>query len=390
MLSTSDSSIPTLLKSSPSIQSVNKVLMEWNHNSFYQRINTGCYLTTYSSTYDPTNADKAYDDASSYQFFESGGETTVTNTSTTSNSSTVRITNSTGITVGMRVSGESIPVDTYVSAITTVAGTVADITISKNTSGVIPSGTNMSFSSYKVVKDIEREKLTPASSMFLSNRPDPGIVNLVSYKKGSEIIPVENLKIGNFGDIYGQDRKDRVYPIAESSSFKYWNSIRNIKSLNIISTVGISDSSSAITHAAPFTVYEDSFYVNKITVKTQKYDGNYPVSFKVEYLPHGSNTWTTALSLTNSAELSDGILNIYYNGSSWSTTKYASNKFTTIDTNTIKMRGIRFSITKMSAARIPAEVIEISPRLVLDVSDYASSFKYSKALSNSSYGMPVS
>ncbi|WP_371078980.1 hypothetical protein, partial [Salmonella enterica] len=157
--------------------------------------------------------------------------------------------------------------------------------------------------------------LTPISSIFTPNRPDPGIVNLVSYRKGSSVIPLENIKMGNFGSVYSGTVADRVYPIGKNSGFKYWNSVRKIKSSNTMATVGISNGSNAITHAAPFVVYSDSFYSNKIVVKTQKYDGNYPVRFKVEYLPHGSTTWTTAAdySASDTAVLSDGILEISYN-----------------------------------------------------------------------------
>jgi hypothetical protein len=367
-----------------SIESLSKATIEINYNSIYEKLNSGCYLATYSSTYDSTNANGAYDTGASFQFFNGTGvDTTMT---ASANSSTITVASATGISTGMRVIGDFIPADAYV---TNVSGTT--VTISPNTSGTISAGTPVSFFSYKIAEDKERNALTPLSSIFTPNRPDAGIVNLVAYRKGSSVIPLENLKIGNLGSIYNGTASDRVYPISKNSSFKYWNSLRRVKSSNVISTVGLSNGSNVITHAAPFAVYTDSFYANKIVVKTQKYDGNYPVRFKVEYLPNGSNTWTTAAdySASDTSVLSDGKLEIFYNGSSWSTTPYASTKFTSATTDAIYMRGVRLSITKMSKTRIPAEVIEISPRLVLNVTDYTMSFDYSKAIANTSYGMPV-
>ena len=385
MLTTTDLSIPDLFKSAPSIESISKVTMEWNYNSFIQKSNTGCYLSTYSSTYDSTNADSAYDSGSSYQFFDVGGVSTTMTAS--ANSSTITVASNTGISTGMRISGTNIPVDSYVTNINSTT-----ITISNNTAATISAGTPVAFSTYKTVVDSDRQKYTPIDSIFSSNRPDPGIVHLVSHRRGSEIIPLESIKVSNFGNVYSGTVNDRVYPISGVSSFKYWNSVRKIKSSNIMTTVGVSNGSNIITHAAPFTVYDTSFYANKLVVKTQKYDGNYPTRFKVEYLPDASTTWTTAVdySASDTSVLSDGILEIYFNGTSWSTTPYESNKFTSATTNAINMRGVRLSITKMSNPRIPAEVIEISPRLVLDITDYAISFNYTKALSDSSYGMPVS
>lgn len=383
MLSTTDTSILDLFKSSPSIESLSKATMEWNYNSFYQKSKSGCYLSTYSSTYDSTNSDSAYDDGASYQFFDVGEVSTTMSAS--ANSSTITVASETGISIGMRVRGQSIPTDTYVTNIVSKT-----ITISANTAAAISLGTPVLFLTYKTAIDKERSELTPLSSIFLPNRPDPGIINLVSYRKGSSVIPLENIKMGNFGNVYNGSIADRVYPISKSSSSRYWNSVRKIKNSNIMTTVGLSNSSNLITHAAPFIVYEDSFYMNKIVVKTQKYDGNYPVSFVVEYLPHGSNTWTAAATYTNSSVLSDGTLELYYDKTSaWTTTKTLSNSFIA-NSDFVRIRGLRLSVTKMSKSRVPLEVIELSPRLILDVTDYTMSFSYSKTISNTSYGIPVS
>lgn len=422
------------------------------------------------NTYYSTN-NGYYDDGTAYKLFESNAvETTMTQT--TPASYTIVVNSATGITEGMKVVGESLPINTYVTGISG-----ATISINNPTSAAIPALTKVSFFSYKSVIDKERYLLTPLSSIFTPNRPNPGVVNLTAYRKGSAPIPLENIKMGNFGSVYNGTLTDRVYPMSKNSNFKYWNSLRQTKNLNVLSTVGLSDSSTQIiTHAGPFTVYKSPFYANKIVIKTQKYDSNYPVSFNVEYLPYDlttvnissvartdqlsgvwtkiqfttsaphnfkpgdyitttisgggagyefttqqlitdvptsttfkiaatnptittgtgtvtrvlNSTWSTAATFTDSTTLSDGILELYYDGTNWTTTATTTNKFTSSDVVAVRMYGIRLSITKMSANRIPAEIIEISPRLILDITDYVTSFNYEKSISSSSYGMPVS
>jgi hypothetical protein len=220
----------------------------------------------------------------------------------------------------------------------------------------------------------KRNYLNPISSIFSVNRPDPGIVNLVAHS-GASILPARNLKVGNFGNASGGTRLDRIYPMSKSSKFKYWNSVKQVNDGGSLITVGVSQSNGAIENASPFVVYEDSFYVNKIVVKTQKYNG-YPLEFKIEYLPHASTTWTTAITVTGSENpdhLSDGKLEIYYNGTSWSTTKSVASQLEN-PTDSVRIYGLRLSVSKMSTGTVPLEVIEISPRLEIDISDYVMSF----------------
>ena len=371
-----------ILNKDASISSSHKITLEWNYNNFLRKTSYGCYKTDYNTAYQSDNSSSYYDNGLSKQLFETDGLDT-TMTQLTAGSSTITVVSATGIVNGMKVSGESIPADTYV---TNVSGTT--ITISNSTAEVIVYGTPVYFYNYRIEDDYYREKYTPILSIFEPNRPDPGIINLVSYRKGSEIIDSEKLKTGNFGSANSGVLEDRVYPISTTAPYRYWNSLRNVVSSNLLSLVGVSASNSSISYAAPFVVYNDSFWSNKIVVKTQKYSG-YPVSFKVEYLPHGSNTWTTAMQFTDSATMSDGKLEIFYNGSSWSTTKYEATQLLGTPTDSIKMRGIRFSVTKMSAARVPLEVIEISPRLLADISSYTTSFDTQKSLMKTSYGIPV-
>ena len=253
-----------ILNKDASIDSSHKITLEWNYNSFLRKTSYGCYKTDYNTAYQSDNSSSYYDNGLSKQLFETDGLDT-TMTQLTAGSSTITVASATGIVTGMKVSGESIPADTYV---TNVSGTT--ITISNSTAESITSLTPVYFYNYRIEDDYYREKYTPILSIFEPNRPDPGIINLVSYRKGSEIIDSEKLKAGNFGSANSGTLEDRVYPISTTAPYRYWNSLRNVVSSNLLSLVGVSASNSSISYAAPFVVYNDSFWSNKIVIKTQK------------------------------------------------------------------------------------------------------------------------
>lgn len=235
-----------------------------------------------------------------------------------------------------------------------------------------------------VQDDKNREKYTPLLSVFEPNRPDPGILHLTAYRKGTELVDPDILKVSNFGNIAYGTRTERVYPIYKNSLFKYWNSVRQIDNGSV---VGLSSADNSIQYASVFAIYEDTMKVNKIVIKTQKYSG-YPKTFKVEILNAAGNTWTPIYSGTN---MTTGILELYYNNSVWSTTKSELSTFISpASTQVITTKGIRFSVTEMSDINIPLELIEISPRLICDVSDYVMSFDKKTQLSQNSVGLPIS
>ena len=360
--------------------------MEFNYNNLVEKQNYGCYLgTTYSSSYESANGSKYYDSGNRYKFFEKGG---VQKSMSGTSGNTITVNNNTGISIGMRASGEKIPADTYVTNINSTT-----ITLSKNIAGTISAGTSVTFYEFLTAEDTATNAYSPLSSVFEQNRPDPGIINLFAYRKGSSIISSERLKVGNFGSANNGARTDRVYPIYKESKFRYWSSVRQVISNNIPTVIGLSAATSpyTISNAAPFIVYSQSFNINKITIKTQKYQG-YATTFKVEYLLDGQTTWTSPASLqfTDSSVLSTGKLNLYYNGSTWSTTETSATQLVSSATDSIKICGIRLSVSKMSAGNIPLEVIEISPRLQIDVSDYVTGFDKSSSIEASISGVPAS
>jgi hypothetical protein len=264
--------------------------------------------------------------------------------------------------------------------------------------------------------DIDRIKYTPLKDIFKTNRPNPGIVHGVAntklvYDAYAGNYPDGKPKAGTPKPINGDgdslaitrifnliSEDTRVYPISKNSPFKYWSSIRKKNG----TTIGVSSSTEssgeyAISNASPFIIYEDTIYVNKIVVKTQKHQG-YAKTFKIQGLISG--TWTDLYTATNLNVLQDGVLNIYHQGGGvWSeytavidapnekvVTSFSKSS---LDSNIVSLKGIRFLVQKMSQPSIPVEVIELSPRLVADITNNVTSLDIRSSVGNSAYGLPI-
>ena len=177
---------------------------------------------------------------------------------------------------------------------------------------------------------------------------------------------------------------------------------------------GISDSRTGrIANANPFVVYESpltssaSQYTdhpvacNKIVIKVQNHL-SVPNKFEVETLISGS--WQTAypVASSSSADWNKGILNLYFNSGSWTKTPSHVddiNQLTSASpTELRRIKGIRLKLDEMTLVRgkdsslSPAslEIIEISPRLQVNLTDYVESFNFSTSLGDStSFGLPI-
>lgn len=234
----------------------------------------------------------------------------------------------------------------------------------------------------------DRLKVSPLKECFKPNRPDAGLVHAIAQTGYDKRLVSNNsyIKQANFSN-----SQTRLYPVSSESSFKYWNSYRSLNNNN----VGISNSSLVIQNANPFVVYSNSFKANKITIKTQK-DKGYPTKFKIQYLDT-SNNWITAVDTTESSTSTygqDGKLEISYDGSNWyfinslNAQSYLT-EFTDSTTQAVTMKGIRFLVYEMSTAYTPLELIEISPRLVIDMTSYVMSFSINSSIGDSQYGLPL-
>lgn len=247
--------------------------------------------------------------------------------------------------------------------------------------------------------DTDRIKYTPLKDIFKTNRPNPGIIHGVRNKAlANRAIngDGDSLSITRIFNLLSEDT--RLYPISKNSPFKYWSSIRKKNG----AVIGISSSTAvsgeyAITDASPFIIYENTIYVNKIVVKTQKHQG-YATSFKIQ--GRISGTWTDLYTSTNSKVLENGVLNIYHQGagvwSEYTAVIDAPNEKTvtsfsksSLDSNIVSLTGIRFLVQKMSAPSIPVEVIELSPRLVADITNSVTNLDIRSSVGNSAYGLPI-
>ena len=144
----------------------------------------------------------------------------------------------------------------------------------------------------------------------------------------------------------------RLYPISKDSVFKYWSSGRGLYP----NTVGISARDYTINYAAPYIEYSDPIYINKVSIKTQHHLG-YATAFSIDVKTSTSNSsWTTIYKQSSSKKLSDGQLEIYYDGSTWSVYSRAIDQpdeeaiidFSKNNSKTVKIYGLRFIAKKMS------------------------------------------
>lgn len=247
--------------------------------------------------------------------------------------------------------------------------------------------------------DTDRIKYTPLQDVFKINRPDPGIIHVVGNDVGGDI-PIngdgDSLAITRIFNLISEDT--RVYPISGEASFKYWNSFRWIydAATSSVKKIGFSAADKTIDGAKPFIKYKENINVNKIVIKTQKHLGH-PTDFTIDGFISGS--WVTLKSYASSTALADGILKIYYDKATNTWEDYvpaidAPNEkvltdFSLAGTSTKLLKGLRLNVTKMSVSNIPLEVIEISPRLIADITNSVIDLSVNSSIGNSSYGLPI-
>lgn len=251
--------------------------------------------------------------------------------------------------------------------------------------------------------DPSHEFFSDLASVFKPNRPDPGII-LLQYNKGLVTTDATNLKIAKIAT-----NNPRYYPVTKNRPYDYFNSAKVLDVLPQTTLYefffdpyqgagrGISDPKTGkIAHTNPFVVYKSDVKTNKIVIKVQTHLA-VPQKFAVDILI-GTN-WTTIYSSIDSADFSTGILNLYYNGTGWTKTINRVTDLNQLDlvspTQLINIRGLRLKVEKMTIVndqKSPAslELIEISPRLEIDVTEYVETFNFSSSLGDStSFGLPV-
>jgi len=426
MLSTGIDEIDNLFKKASTISSKHKIMAEWNQNAYVGVDYLGSYpisILANSRNIAMTN-------------YIGNGTTTVTGTSTTSHGlfpgDYVTISGATG-TQQTKLNGNwkilSIPTSvTFTFAVssaptsgtlTTGIGTTnsSDLTYAKSFNSTESLGgwdnggffyTVSSTSATDPVENVIRKKLTSLKEIVSPERPDPGIVYPLPYHSLDPTTSSSNISIfsnsTNLRTYNLLNSNNRLYAINESQSFRYWTSARYCKPNSTVTPaidwdfIGVSDANGRMLGNNVFVKYETELITNKIVVKTQTING-YPKDFSVEVIRPGSLDWVKIYQVADSTLMSDGILrltaNLVNDQIVWTASSGVETEATVTELNVgmvadvDQISGIRFSVQELSRTNGTLDVIEVSPRLVVDMTSYTSEFSKNSSIGDSTLGLPV-
>ena len=271
---------------------------------------------------------------------------------------------------------------------------------------------------YQMEEDKERKKLCPITSIIKPERPDPGIVMAIPFSQSETSATGNIATAAPYGPIINKNsvatgssllsakllqNSNRWYPASNDSKAKYWSSVRK-RNYNATTSfgndlIGVAKADKTMLGNNAFVVYTDDIITNKIVIKTQTING-YPEDFSVEVMKSGSTTWTRIFNATSSTTMNDGILRLKgtydpINGIVWSIAEGVETEATISDlavtsvSDVEQIKGIRFSAQKMSVSNATLDIIEISPRLVIDMTQYTSAFSMSTSIGDNTFGLPV-
>lgn len=249
--------------------------------------------------------------------------------------------------------------------------------------------------SYKVNPD--NQYYSNLASVFEPDRPDPGIVLLTYVSDGLLNKVSSNLSVNKINSASA-----RFYPFSKSRKYDYFNSARFVDP-DDKNKVGITAAGAggAIENTNIFVVYENSFPCNKIVIKMQDYN-SVPNLYAIDVLD-SSNNWNTVFSKSNSNDIVNGILEIYYKKvggvDTWDTTPSKVDNLSEIETPTNELtliKGIRFRVGRMQVPqakninyRTSLELIEISPRIEADLTNFTENISIQSSIGDSDLGLPV-
>jgi hypothetical protein len=285
-------------------------------------------------------------------------------------------------------------------------------------SNIIDGKNRILFDSNDTKIDPKSEFYSKLSSVFKPNRPDSGIVFTQKHPGAVFSDSVFDIKVSNLSTASA-----RFYPVSENRTYDYYNSGKFLGFDGTRKMIGVANNLGKISDVNPFVVYEEDVMCNKIVIKVQNHI-SIPSSFSIDILV--GTTWTQIYAVpTNQTRLNDpnaiananddfisGELNLYYqrNGT-WSKTVSRMDDFDELisssPTHFKKIKGIRFRVDSMvpvvsspvdsNGEKFPVnlkssslELIEISPRLEADLTDYVESFSIASSIGDSTaFGLPV-
>jgi len=235
--------------------------------------------------------------------------------------------------------------------------------------------------------------------------------------------------------------RPRYYMLDKNDTFKYWSSFRyeavtNNGEQQMVAR-GISTNLVAnqvedeyrISDAAPFIVYKEAVPINRVVIKMQTHvgtvtsdlstyydsDGDFiddpfyeeedqvvnrvvPVNWKIQYLD-STNTWQTLKNFSSAYKATnvpligrDGYFELQLNNGVWETGSETITTDTPVLSNFIdssldgdeylSVKGLRVIINSLSRKDYPFELIELSARLAIDLTDMTKSYSIKKVAAN--------
>lgn len=215
--------------------------------------------------------------------------------------------------------------------------------------------------------DRYREEIYPLTSIASFIRPGEIAVNSGTYVGGIvKAVFGSNSSRAN----YNYTNQVRNYFVSKDDGYKYWAFLRTRQPTTAI-------------NKSVYIKYDRAFKSNKIVLKFETAQSR-PTNMLVYVLKSG--TWTLAYTYNSPSGLTTGGLALYYNGTSWTTTKHANPSLTQ---NVETFSGIKVLINNVNVGYSPVEIIEISPRLEANVSADVVSWEVEKTLFEDGGVLPV-
>lgn len=354
-----------LLKKSPSIKSSNKIIGEWNYNSVAEIIDFGVYNFPYST----------YSEGVGYN----SGQALLDYTSVVDDGEGGFILD--GVTVDNIVYNSYYSLYDCFQPIRPDAGVVYPMAPASVRESSVPQDKNSVIAYPLGINQLDNlpGSDTPFCKTYLPHKN-------VKYrywtsaclgKDGSYVPGMTGKKDKNGNNLYNSTYNDYEFVLKSNGSGRPF----------------------------PFAVYDRNFYCNLIVVKYQTHLG-FPKRFKIDVLQ--GNQWTEIFDSVDFLEdipkkNSSGELRISRSSDgSWAPvsenrrhplelvdflTENATRKF---EDEADRIRGIRLRVFSMNNYNVPFELIELSPRLAVDLTDYTQSFSCSTRIGDGNSALPTS
>lgn len=219
------------------------------------------------------------------------------------------------------------------------------------------------------VEDFDAD-IFPIDSIALPNRPKAGILkSRVAEINRTNGIGADGYVSAGYKDIVNGPR---YVTGSVDSKYKYWTSPSESAGTLYQNTP------SAISDCNPQINYADPVWTNKIVIGVEN-SYSAPSAWSVEITSDGTN-WDVID--TNSSLDADGRLVIYRQANgTWATTQYLEAP--------VQIVGIRVNVTQMNKSRVHFNLIEISPRLENDLTDFVVEWDARNTMSDHSFVAPL-